>query len=903
MTIRLQNQGSGAWLTALRAQRAPQSSLLHAASTRAPPPLPKVVLPAHEPPVDSPTLLRKHLWRKPGYPVVQRLYEVLRDRRNEQPERLQRLLIEHTPRSGMDPALAGRILELSGQSASIESALQTFRKERAERIPLLGSTPLDLSLEQILLDNPMVEERLLQGLQKLRLAVARNGAPPWLPAVLETLGRTDFAPDYFEWIAEKLGALLGLHPPGSDRLRFIACTLLKLELGRAPKGHRSVIKRLRAQPPKRALELALMLRPCADHLRPELFSALLNALQRAPDRVRTTRAQRRFSQRYFAFGRGLLSAEVPPKRAAQLALILADRNPVCEDKRSIGQRIGRYLAILGCGAPLFDDAARTVGFGLFDIAKRAHRFRVSIEDSMAEVIDFLRSLPEFSDAPRSLRFALALSCGLARAPLGFERTSSRIREDLRAASLTATLEFWRANPHLPAELCASLLRLPSALAGSLSRTLNTAQRSQQEDWSLTVWAALSAHQLSALERLHAHVKASKAAGCIASFSRTETEVSWPLIHAALDRGEDPTAQLWAAQSEKLSRALGLAGSTDDNEELSRCAPALLQIYRGLQSPVDGDLPLHRLRRGLRTLTQNIDRWPSLKYEGDIAARALGALSPEQLAAWRSPAREEVAATDRAQDSLLKGTLAALEGPALCREASLRALSVALRAPPPLDPGVLRAAQRTLKRLELPELRRAVRQLEQLMRSGPERYCIDEDRLSAFFLAHHSGCMTPQRGFRSWALLCAAMDPNVRMLRVHRDHQQLCRAYLKVLSACFMGPKSTYRGPVLWLDDPVPDSGGSAQDERLLYRGALAKAQAMELPLLSETSVDNMLKREGEKMGRPTAQGQKVLLQIDSGRFGLHYSDALLQGYARSDEARIERACWVRSIVLPKRSAR
>lgn len=146
-----------------------------------------------------------------------------------------------------------------------------------------------------------------------------------------------------------------------------------------------------------------------------------------------------------------------------------------------------------------------------------------------------------------------------------------------------------------------------------------------------------------------------------------------------------------------------------------------------------------------------------------------------------------------------------------------------------------------------------------------RHAADEDGFAQLVDSHKSGCLSPGSKLRRWGICGSLVDANTRMLRVLEGEKQLYRTFMRVLQAELPG----YRGPVLWVENPIADGGGQASDLQLLYAGLYQKAAEMGVPVLHQRGAGQL------PPGWKTKQAQ-VTLTIDGGHTGLMHSDALGQ---------------------------
>jgi hypothetical protein len=204
---------------------------------------------------------------------------------------------------------------------------------------------------------------------------------------------------------------------------------------------------------------------------------------------------------------------------------------------------------------------------------------------------------------------------------------------------------------------------------------------------------------------------------------------------------------------------------------------------------------------------------------------------------------------------------------------------------------------------------ATQDLKATPRQG--RHAIDEDSFVALATSHTSGCLSPHWSNgdpgRQWGLAGAIADANVRMLRVMEGDQQRYRGFIKFFPVTFRG----YEGPMMWLDPPKNDGGGTPEDEALWYRAALNKAQAMGIPVaIGKNALDpngynpNRLAEAGAALGLTVREGETVRVYADEGNSGVMHSDNLMNGFGNIRGNRGENPTWnfdaaTHCVVMPK----
>lgn len=182
-------------------------------------------------------------------------------------------------------------------------------------------------------------------------------------------------------------------------------------------------------------------------------------------------------------------------------------------------------------------------------------------------------------------------------------------------------------------------------------------------------------------------------------------------------------------------------------------------------------------------------------------------------------------------------------------------------------------------------------------SGPKEraltgaYAIDEDSLTAMIDSHKSGCLSFGDKRRRWGMCGSLTDANTKMLHTFRDGAQKYRTFLRLLPTKFDG----YEGPALFIESPVGDSGGGANDLTLLHKGLFAKARAMGVPVI------------GASHNPPegwTHQNLQTTLTFDWGHTGLYHSDRLSDVKAQGNGGQpVEKAQTIAVSIPPELAAR
>ena len=134
-------------------------------------------------------------------------------------------------------------------------------------------------------------------------------------------------------------------------------------------------------------------------------------------------------------------------------------------------------------------------------------------------------------------------------------------------------------------------------------------------------------------------------------------------------------------------------------------------------------------------------------------------------------------------------------------------------------------------------------------------------------SHTSGCLSFGRKLARWGLAGPLADANTKMLRTFDGDRQVYRALMRMVPVEMAG----YQGPALYVEGPRADGGGSPDDRHLLYKGLLAKASAMRVPVLRPENVPDSWNK----------QNLNVTITYDYGHTGLYHSDdmgsRILQG--------------------------
>lgn len=184
-----------------------------------------------------------------------------------------------------------------------------------------------------------------------------------------------------------------------------------------------------------------------------------------------------------------------------------------------------------------------------------------------------------------------------------------------------------------------------------------------------------------------------------------------------------------------------------------------------------------------------------------------------------------------------------------------------------------------------------------------KHAVDEDSLNAMVGSHKSGCLNPtddHYGFRRFGLAQGLVDANTKMLRTYDENGKMVyRAFLRVLHL----ESDKYTGPVLWIENPHNDGGGNSEDAQLLFKTAVNKAVAMNIPVAASYSNSWLINAADEQqLQNDSSLTAKVC--VEQGNVAVFHSDALSNGTGRIDKNveadgywRISQ--WV-SLVLPQK---
>lgn len=148
--------------------------------------------------------------------------------------------------------------------------------------------------------------------------------------------------------------------------------------------------------------------------------------------------------------------------------------------------------------------------------------------------------------------------------------------------------------------------------------------------------------------------------------------------------------------------------------------------------------------------------------------------------------------------------------------------------------------------------------------GSGKWAADQDSLTAMIDSHKSGCLSKGDRRRRWGLAGSLSDANTKMLRVFNGENQTYRTFLRVLPAKI----GNYEGPVLFIENPVGDRGGTQEDRQLLEKTLLEKARRMGVPAVGG--------QNQAPDGWKVLRNPQVNLTFDPGHTGLYHSDRLGQ---------------------------
>ncbi|MCA9553055.1 MAG: hypothetical protein KC933_23665 [Myxococcales bacterium] len=145
-----------------------------------------------------------------------------------------------------------------------------------------------------------------------------------------------------------------------------------------------------------------------------------------------------------------------------------------------------------------------------------------------------------------------------------------------------------------------------------------------------------------------------------------------------------------------------------------------------------------------------------------------------------------------------------------------------------------------------------------------RYAMDDDSLTGLIASHKSGCLSFGDRRRRWGLAGSLSDANTKMLRVMDGERQLFRTFMRMVPAKI----GNYEGPILFIENPVGDSGGSQADRELMEAALHAKAEAMGIPAVGGNAK--------APAGWKVLNQAQVAMTFDYGHTGLYHSDRLGQ---------------------------
>ncbi len=153
------------------------------------------------------------------------------------------------------------------------------------------------------------------------------------------------------------------------------------------------------------------------------------------------------------------------------------------------------------------------------------------------------------------------------------------------------------------------------------------------------------------------------------------------------------------------------------------------------------------------------------------------------------------------------------------------------------------------------------------------YACDDDTLDAYLTAFGGGCIHPVNGFNRGSLIELIGGSQYKMIRAMDGDKPIGRSFLRLVR---VEMENGYKGMALRMDPPQASSAGapSAKDKALMYKHALGKSVAMDVPLLvSDDLVMPEVEARGLKMAELTS---KVF--IHKGITGMHHT----QGFSNQD---------------------
>lgn len=173
------------------------------------------------------------------------------------------------------------------------------------------------------------------------------------------------------------------------------------------------------------------------------------------------------------------------------------------------------------------------------------------------------------------------------------------------------------------------------------------------------------------------------------------------------------------------------------------------------------------------------------------------------------------------------------------------------------------------------------------------YALDEDNLQALLMSTTGGCIH-HANIRRWANINLAVNPHEKIARTHDGGQFKYRACLKLVEAKFAG----YQGPVIWMNDPNSNAGGTEAHKELMIQAVLTKGRQMQIPVV--TAGWNGFGNAPARLGVKAKQLQATVTFPD-GATGSTFTDYHLPHNLKQARGKAERYSCAQQlqIVMPK----
>jgi hypothetical protein len=326
------------------------------------------------------------------------------------------------------------------------------------------------------------------------------------------------------------------------------------------------------------------------------------------------------------------------------------------------------------------------------------------------------------------------------------------------------------------------------------------------------------------------------------------------------------------------------GSALADKQLAKLSPEARVLWsqegvtaQAAAAPAADGPEAEETRQLLRGLTKSLGQvklssqtWPDLGFNPESAAK-LSAARDQHLATLR--AGQKGTPEHRTHSKAL--------GPIIDR-LSLIQLKLALDGVTAVDGFAIDPALRQVQVI-LPSAARAIRRfgganqanvmLELAGRIKPEKpaareglYAADEDRLEAYLTSFGGGsCIDPVNGFNRPTIIEKMANPRYKMCRAMNGEQPQSRSFLRLMSVEI----GQYNGLALWLDAPQATPGGNVGQEQqmLMYRHAMNKAMAMEVPFFCAGGYAQQVAQERGL----AVQQLNVTVVLDRGVTGNHHT--------------------------------